>query len=464
MGLIKAAIGTIGGTLADQWKEFFYCDALTSDILAVKGQKRVSRRSSNTKASDNIISSGSAIAVADGQCMIIVEQGKIVEVCAEPGEFIYDSSTEPSIFSGNLGESILNTFRIVGRRFTYGGDTGKDQRVYYFNTKEIVDNKYGTPNPVPFRVVDRNIGLDIDISVRCNGTYSYKIVDPLLFYTNVCGNVEAEYSRSQIDAQLKAELLSALQPAFAKISEMGVRYSALPGHTMEITEALDEVLTEKWRETRGIAIVSLAINSVTAPKEDEEMIKQAQHTAIMRDPTMAAATIVGAQSDAMRSAAANEAGAMMGFMGLSMAQQAGNVNPQNLFAMGQQPVAAPAAAKPGDWVCACGNVNQGNFCSSCGKPKPQPVENTNDEWICSCGTKNTGKFCTECASPRPQKGWVCACGAINKGKFCSECGKPKPVGEPLYRCDKCGWEPEDPKHPPKFCPECGDRFDENDQR
>lgn len=464
MGLIKAAIGTIGGTLADQWKEFFYCDALTSDILAVKGQKRVSRRSSNTKASDNIISSGSAIAVADGQCMIIVEQGKIVEVCAEPGEFIYDSSTEPSIFSGNLGESILNTFRIVGRRFTYGGDTGKDQRVYYFNTKEIVDNKYGTPNPVPFRVVDRNIGLDIDISVRCNGTYSYKIVDPLLFYTNVCGNVEAEYSRSQIDAQLKAELLSALQPAFAKISEMGVRYSALPGHTMEITEALDEVLTEKWRETRGIAIVSLAINSVTAPKEDEEMIKQAQHTAIMRDPTMAAATIVGAQSDAMRSAAANEAGAMMGFMGLSMAQQAGNVNPQNLFAMGQQPAAAPATAKPGDWVCACGNVNQGNFCSSCGKPKPQPVENTNDEWICSCGTKNTGKFCTECASPRPQKGWVCACGAINKGKFCSECGKPKPVGEPLYRCDKCGWEPEDPKHPPKFCPECGDRFDENDQR
>lgn len=464
MGLIKAAIGTIGGTLADQWKEFFYCDALTSDILAVKGQKRVSRRSSNTKANDNIISNGSAIAVADGQCMMIVEQGKIVEVCAEPGEFIYDSSTEPSLFSGNLGESILNTFRIVGRRFTYGGDTGKDQRVYYFNTKEIVDNKYGTPNPVPFRVVDRNIGLDIDISVRCNGTYSYKIVDPLLFYTNVCGNVEAEYSRSQIDAQLKAELLSALQPAFAKISEMGVRYSALPGHTMEITEALDEVLTEKWRETRGIAIVSLAINSVTAPKEDEEMIKQAQHTAIMRDPTMAAATIVGAQSDAMRSAAANEAGAMMGFMGLSMAQQAGNVNPQNLFAMGQQPAAAPAAAKPGDWVCACGNVNQGNFCSSCGKPKPQPVENTNDEWICSCGTKNTGKFCTECASPRPQKGWVCACGAINKGKFCSECGKPKPVGEPLYRCDKCGWEPEDPKHPPKFCPECGDRFDENDQR
>ncbi len=464
MGLIKAAIGTIGGTLADQWKEFFYCDALTSDILAVKGQKRVSRRSSNTKANDNIISNGSAIAVADGQCMIIVEQGKIVEVCAEPGEFIYDSSTEPSLFSGNLGESILNTFRIVGRRFTYGGDTGKDQRVYYFNTKEIVDNKYGTPNPVPFRVVDRNIGLDIDISVRCNGTYSYKIVDPLLFYTNVCGNVEAEYSRSQIDAQLKAELLSALQPAFAKISEMGVRYSALPGHTMEITEALDEVLTEKWRETRGIAIVSLAINSVTAPKEDEEMIKQAQHTAIMRDPTMAAATIVGAQSDAMRSAAANEAGAMMGFMGLSMAQQAGNVNPQNLFAMGQQPAAAPATAKPGDWICACGNVNQGNFCSSCGKPKPQPVENTNDEWICSCGTKNTGKFCTECASPRPQKGWVCACGAINKGKFCSECGKPKPVGEPLYRCDKCGWEPEDPKHPPKFCPECGDRFDENDQR
>ncbi|MDE6916451.1 MAG: SPFH domain-containing protein, partial [Lachnospiraceae bacterium] len=194
MGLIKAALGAVGGTLADQWKEFFYCDALDRDVLVVKGQKRVDGRSSNTKGSDNIISNGSGIAVADGQCMMIVEQGKVVEVCAEPGQFTYDSSTEPSIFVGGVGKGIKETFRTIGKRFAFGGDTGKDQRVYYFNIKEIMDNKFGTPNPIPFRVVDSKLGLDVDVSVRCSGVYSYKIADPLLFYTQVCGNVERTYT------------------------------------------------------------------------------------------------------------------------------------------------------------------------------------------------------------------------------------------------------------------------------
>ena len=241
MGLIKAGVGSLGGTLADQWKEFFYCDALSPEVLAVKGQKRVSGRSSNTRGSDNIISNGSVIAVADGQCMMIVEQGKVVEFCAEPGQFVFDASTEPSIFTGSFGKSLLDTFKTVGRRFTFGGDTGKDQRVYYFNTKEIVDNKFGTATPIPFRVVDRNIGLDIDVSVRCNGVYSYKISDPMLFYTHVCGNVEGDYKRSEIDSMLKTEFISALQPAFARIGANGVRYSALPAHTMEIADALRSV-------------------------------------------------------------------------------------------------------------------------------------------------------------------------------------------------------------------------------
>ena len=245
MGLIKAAAGTFGGTMADQWKEFFYCDAIDKDVLVVKGEKRVGVRSSNKKGSDNIISSGSGIAVADGQCMIIVEQGKVVEVCAEPGQFTYDASTEPSIFAGSLGEGIHRTFDTVKKRFTFGGDTGKDQRVYYFNTKELVDNKFGTANPIPFRVVDRNIGLDIDVSVRCNGVYSYKIVDPLLFYTNVCGNVEQQYDREEIEVQLKTEFVSALQPAFAKISELQIRPSAIPGHVLELCDAMNESLTKK---------------------------------------------------------------------------------------------------------------------------------------------------------------------------------------------------------------------------
>lgn len=237
--------------------------------------------------------------------MMIVDQGKVVEFCDEPGEFIYDTSTEPSLFYGGFGKGLLESFKTFGKRFTFGGDTGKDQRVYYFNKKEIMGNKYGTSTPVPFRVVDKNIGLDVDISIRCHGEYSYKIVDPLLFYANVCGNVSDRFLRSQIDSQLKSEVMTSLQTAFAKISEMGIRYSALPGHTTEMSEAMDEALSKKWRELRGIAIASFAVATVSAPEEDEQMIKHLQKKAVYRDPSMAAASLVGAQGEAMVGAAKN---------------------------------------------------------------------------------------------------------------------------------------------------------------
>ncbi|MBQ8508987.1 MAG: SPFH domain-containing protein [Clostridia bacterium] len=469
MGLIKAGLGALGGVLADQWKEFFYCDSIDKDTLVVKGQKRVSGRSSNTKGSDNIITSGSGIAVADGQCMMIVDQGKVVEVCAEPGEFTYDASTEPSIFSGSLGESIIETFKSIGKRFTYGGDTGKDQRVYYFNTKEIIDNKFGTATPIPFRVVDSRIGLDIDVSVRCNGVYSFRIVNPLLFYTNVCGNVSGDYGVSEIAGQLKTEFVSALQPSFGKLSAMELRPSALPGHVDELREAVNEALDKSWGELRGLEVVSIALNPITLSEEDEKLIKTAQQTAIYRDPSMAAATLVGAQAEAMKTAAANENGAMMGFMGMNMAQNAGGVNVQNLFNMAaQQQAAAPAApsgaAPSGAWKCSCGASATGKFCPECGAKKPE--QKTAGEWVCKCGAKNTGKFCSECGSPKPAdaEGWTCSCGKLNKGKFCSECGAKKPAAAKLYRCDKCGWEPADPSNPPKFCPECGDLFDDRDAK
>ena len=404
MGLIKAITGAAGGVLADQWKEFFYCESIANDILMVKGQKKTSSRSSNTKGEDNIISNGSGIAVADGQCMIIVEQGKVVEFCAEPGEFTWDSSTEPSLFTGSLGTSIIDTFKTIGKRFTYGGDTGKDQRVYYFNTKELIGNKFGTPNPIPFRVVDSKIGLDIDVSVRCSGVYSYKIADPLLFYTNVCGNVSSVYTRDNLDSQLKTEFISALQPAFGKLSAMELRPNQIVAHNTELEDAMNQLLSAKWGELRGLKVVSIALGSVTLPEEDAELIKQAQRTAIMRDPTMAAATLVGAQADAMKAAAENKGGAMTGFMGMGMAMNQGGINAQNLFAMGQQ--SAPAA--------------------------------------------------------KPAEGWKCSCGAVNSGKFCPECGAKRPAS--AFRCDKCGWVPADPQNPPRFCPECGDPFDENDAR
>ena len=438
MGLIKAGVGALGGTLADQWKEFFYCEALDKEVLAVKGQKRISGRSSNTKASDNIITKGSGIAVADGQCMMIVEQGKVVEVCAEPGEFTYDSSTEPSLFAGSLGSSIIDTFKTIGKRFTYGGDTGKDQRVYYFNTKELIDNKFGTANPVPFRVVDTKIGLDIDVSVRCSGVYSYKIADPLLFYTNVCGNISDEYRRDELDSQPKQEFISALQPALGRLSEMEMRPNQIVLHTTELEDAMNAALSSKWGETRGLKVVSIALGSVTLPDEDADMIKQAQRSAIMRDPTMAAATLVGAQADAMKAAASNSSGAMTGFMGMGMAMNAGGaMNAQNLYAMGQQNQQAQAQAAGA--AAAAANT-----------------------WKCSCGTENTGKFCSNCGAEKPEEGWKCSCGKVNTGKFCTDCGAKRPAGAPVYRCDKCGWTPEDPHNPPKFCPECGDPFNDDD--
>lgn len=435
MGLIKAVTGALGGTLADQWKEFFYCEAMDNDVLVVKGQKRVSGRSANKNGNDNIISNGSGIAVADGQCMIIVEQGQIVEVCAEPGEFTYDTSTEPSIFSGKLSESVMQTFQTVGKRFTYGGDTGKDQRIYYFNTKELMDNKFGTPNPVPFRVVDSKIGLDVDVSVRCSGVYSYRIADPLVFYTKVCGNVTGSYTRDQLDTQLKTEFISALQPAFAKLSDLELRPNQIVAHNTELEQAMNEALSVKWGQLRGLEVVSIALGSVTLPPEDAEMIKQLQRTAVLQNANMAGAALVGAQADSMRAAASNSAGAMTGFMGMGMAMNAGGINAQNLYAMGQQQAqkaqqSTPQAASDtsqDSWKCSCGATVTGKFCPECGAKKPQPV--SGDTWKCQCGAINTGKFCQECGLPKPvdHGEWTCPqCGKLNQGKFCQNCGTKKP--------------------------------------
>lgn len=450
MGLIKALSGAVGGTLADSWKEFFYCEAISDDILMCRGQKQVTGRSSNTKGNDNIITKGSGIAVADGQCMIIVEQGKIVEVCAEPGQFTYDSSTEPSIFSGKLGEGLKNTFKTIGKRFTYGGDTGKDQRIYYFNTKHIMNNMFGTPDRVPFRVVDSRVGFDVDIEVMCSGMYTFQIVDPLLFYTNVCGNVSDVYRKDMIAPTLKADFIDALAPALAAISEQEVRPNQLPAKNREIKDEMNKVLSDTWGKLRGIEIVDISIKNLSVPKEYQELLRgsqmqaqqlymEGQRSGMYSNPAMAAGALVGAQADAMRNASSNTStGAMTGFMAMNMAQQSGGMNAQNLFNMAAQQQAqqpqAPANQAPaqGGWTCECGTTNAGKFCQNCGKPKPE------------------------------DNGWKCECGTVNQGKFCQNCGKPKPSGPKTYKCDKCGWIPDDPTKPPRFCPECGDVFDEND--
>lgn len=403
MGLIRAAKGAAGGVFGDQWKEYFYCGSMSSDTLVSKSRKKTSRRSSNRHGSENIISNGSVIAVNDGQCMIIVEQGKVVDVCAEPGEYVYDSFTEPSLFCSDLEDGIVQVFDQIGKRFGFGGETPEDQRVYFINTKELTGNKYGTPGPVPFRVIDANLGLDIDISVRCFGEYSYRIANPILFYTNVCGNVESEFTREELDGQLRSELMTALQPAFARISAMGIRYSELPGHTMELSDALNQILSEKWEKLRGIHIVSLGVSSIKASEEDEAMLKELQKNAVFRNPAMAAAHMVGAQASAMQAAASNQnAGPAMPFAGMNMASNAGGVNPSELFAMARNDPSQRSAQQEAQ----------------------SPVQQ--ESWVCSCGNVNKGKFCSECGNPRPSGPWVCSCGTVNKGKFCSECGRPRP--------------------------------------
>lgn len=444
MGLIKAGIGALGGTLADQWKEFFYCEALPNDVLMCKGEKRVSGRSSNTKGNDNIISNGSGIAVADGQCMIIVEQGKIVEVCAEPGEFTYDSSTEPSIFAGSLGESIKETFKTIGKRFAYGGDTGKDQRVYYFNTKEILNNRFGTPNPIMFEVVNKRIGIARTVQVRCNGVYTYVITNPLLFYTRLCGNVESEFTRDQIDDQLKTEFIDALQPALGILAEQELRPAQLPAKANELKTAMNEALKQEWIDNRGISVGKIALNPITLTEADMKKINELEDAAnVGANPYMMAGRMTNATADAMQTAAGNTAGAMTGFMGMGMVGMGGQGGfgaAQNMFNMGAQQQQAAQAKQPA------------------------PDTPAQDSWKCSCGTIATGRFCPECGSPKPADadGWTCSCGTVNKGKFCQNCGAKKPAGVPQYRCDKCGWEPEKGMAPPKFCPECGDPFDDGD--
>lgn len=449
MGLIKAAKDALSTVLADQWREYFYCDSLSNDVLMVKGQKKVNEgRNSNTKASDNIISNGSVVAVNEGQCMIIVDQGGIVDVCAEAGQFTYDNSTEPSLFYGDLGESIKNSFGTMGKRFTFGGNTAKDQRVYFFNTKEIINNLFGTPAPIPFRVLDRNTGFDFDTAVKVNGQYTFRIVDPILFYTNVCGNVTESYKKADLLTTLKSELLTSLQPALAKISAQGVRPYEIPGFSEEICKLLSEALTEKWTELRGIQMVSMSINSSDMPAEDKARFQKWQDTAMLRSADMQAARKTEAftsmiENTDLSGGSAKGGDPMSGAMNMMAMGMMNNMMGGMANMMGGQQTAS------------------GQQTSQMQNPGATPILG----WTCSCGkTDNRGKFCEECGAAKPANaGWTCSCGHVNTGKFCQECGKKKPEGAPLYKCDKCGWEPEDPAHPPKFCPECGDVFDDNDR-
>ncbi len=453
MGLIKAVKDSIGSMIADQWLEYFYCTSLTSDVLMVKGQKKVAgNRGNNNNGNDNIISNGSIISVNAGQCMIIVDNGAIVDLCAEPGEYRYDTSTEPSLLFGSFGENFKNSAKNALKRFTFGGDTAKDQRVYYFNTKEIRGNLYGTATPIDFHIVSPSTGLELETTVKCNGEYSFKIVDPMVFFTNVCGNVDAEFNKTREGADImrlmKSELLTKLPMALSKIAAQGVLPYQLQGYTGEIVDYLKSELTQMWTTERGFEVCSITI-AATVPEEHKAKLNEWNEKGLLRAADMRDAVQAEAMASFVKNSTLNGASGegatamdgMMGMMAMNMMQQnmgnmMGGMNRQ------QAPVAAPVVMQPASTV----------------------AEGAVLGWTCACGkTDNRGKFCMECGLPKPAlDGWTCACGHVNQGKFCMECGKKKPEGAPIYRCDKCGFEPEDPTNPPKFCPECGDPFNEED--
>lgn len=419
MGLIRAALQAGGTVLADQWKEYFHVDSMSNDELVVKGYKQTK---GNNKGGDDIISNGSAISVGEGQVALIVEDGKIVEFCAEPGRFIWDASSEPSMFCGGFFKGLVDSFKKFGERFTFGGDRAKTQRVYYVNVKEIMDNKFGTTTPMVYDDQYYRTALYI----RYFGQFSFKITDPIVFFTQIAGVVSDKYDRSSLMDMCKDEFMTALDTSLSMLAAEGVKFSQIPIKQREIARYMSDTLDTDWKERRGMEVVSVAIAKVTPDDKSRKRIEEFDTNVMHSNPNAMAGGLAYAQMQAMQKAAENDAGAMTGFMGLGMVG-------------GMASATAPA------------NAELVNTAKELHQAEQKQDENA---WICSCGAKNTGKFCMECGSkkPEPAGSWTCSCGATSNGKFCPNCGSKKPSG---YEC-KCGYKSDAPF---KFCPNCGEKQD-----
>ncbi len=395
MGLIKAFTGTAISYLNDLWEDYIYCDALDENTLMKKGHAR-KNPGAGANANDNVITDGSRIAVNAGQMMLVVENGKILDFTAEPGAYEYKTGTEPSCFCGDFDETIRVSFENMKHRFAFGGIAGNDQRVYFINTKEIMNNRFGFGN-VPYRDSE----FDITIMLRGFGIYSYKITDPVLFYNNVCGNVKEQFAKTSIEPQLKAEIQNVLLPVFGTISKAGIRYDGISLHTDTIVELLQEELREKWKEDRGIEVKTMAFSNILPDEAGVEKIRELQESrAYSGNKAMLGARVGAAQANAMESAAENPSGAVNGFMGMGMAQQAGAVNVAELMKDAPvQKAESQPAMQENSWTCSCGMVNTLNFCPNCGNSKPKEVT------------------CPHCGMVIPKQ--------FAGMKFCPNCGKER---------------------------------------
>lgn len=383
MGLVKILFDSIKQTFSEQWIDYFKCDSIPADVLVARGRRFA--YGGNAGTDENVISDGSRVDVADGQFMIIVENGKVVDYCAEPGQYLYKTGTKPSLFNGiftNLGSVAKES----GRKFTAGGQRLSDQRVYYVNLKEVMGNKWGVGN-----VAFRDSEFDFSMKISAYGEYTYKITNPLAFYKSVSGNLKGDFYKSAVEPMLKAELQTALQTALGRVALKGIPYDKLPLYTTEVCDALNAELRQKWSERRGISLYSIAIASVAPDDESAQKIAEFQESRVYgRNAGMMGAKLGLAKAEAMQNAASNSGGAMLGFMGMGMANGAAGNSVENMYAMGS---AKAPQNSGGSWTCTCGRTSDGNFCPDCGKRRPSG-------WACpDCGYTSGGarpNFCPNC--------------------------------------------------------------------
>lgn len=417
MGIIKAVGSAISGGFADQWLETIEASDMSDHTVFASGVKI--RKGQNTKGTDNLVSNGSMIHVKDNQFMMLVDGGKVVDYTAEPGYYQVNNSSAPSLFNGQFGDAIKESFN----RIKFGGETPYKQQVYFINLQEIKGIKFGTRNPVNYF----DSFYNAELFLRTHGTYSIKITDPLKFYAEVIPKNKSKVDFEEINEQYTDEFLSALQSSINQMSADGIRISFVSSKGRELGKYMAETLDEDWTKTRGMEIQSVGIGSISYTEDSQDLINLRNQGAMMSDPSIREGYVQKNIAEGLKAVGSNKNGSMSGFMGMGLGMQTGGnfmaaASQSNMQQMKQsEPVKMEPVTK-NTWKCSCGAENVGKFCPECGAKKPE-----NKTWICSCGNTNTGKFCSECGKERPnQSSWVCECGAVNTGKFCPECGKMRP--------------------------------------
>ena len=424
MGIVKAFFGSLGGGLADQWQEVIEADNMSDTTVFTKGVKvrKNDKRSSNKRGTEDVISNGSVIHVYPNQFMMLVDGGKIVDYTAEEGYYKVDNTCTPSMFSGQFGDSLKETFS----RFRYGGVPSQKQQVFYVNLQEIKGIKFGTPTPVNYF----DNFYNCELFLRAHGTYSVKVTDPLLFYSEVIAKNADRMEIKDINEQYLSEFLEALQAAINQMSVDNIRISQVASKSRELSKYMASELDEDWKRMRGFEVRSVGIASISYDEESKKLINMRNQGAMMGDPMVREGYVQSAIARGMENAGSNPGGSAQAFMGMGMGMGAAGsfmsaASATNAQQMQRQAEERQAAQKADGWTCKCGAVNSGKFCSECGSQKPAAVGG----WTCKCGAVNSGKFCSECGSPRPaDDSWFCTeCGHKNAGsaKFCGECGNKK---------------------------------------